>query len=133
MIKNTQSGILPLICFLFLFTSCSKDAGPGGLASIKGKVYGRDITTSGNLKSEGYLGDQRVFISVANDPYSFDRVNTSYDGSFEFKFLQKGSYDIWAFSDCDTCAQKQQLVIMKGISISDKKQTVTVADLEVIY
>ena len=132
MIKIIKTGIAYLfICFLFV--SCTKEAGPGGLATIKGKVYGRDITSGGNLKAEGYMANWRVFISVANNPSYFDDIRTSYDGSYEFKFLRKGSYDIWAFSDCDTCAIKTQAVIKKGIEISDKKGEVTVPDLEIIY
>jgi hypothetical protein len=126
---TTGIALLALLCF----AACKKDAGPGGLASIKGKVYGTDVTTAGNIKSQGYIGDQRVFIGVSNDPYSFEDVRTSYDGSYEFRFLRKGTYDVWAYSDCDTCVQKQKLVIKKGIEISDKKETVMVEDLQIIY
>jgi hypothetical protein len=127
-----KSGILPLL-FIILIISCKKDPGPGGLASIRGKVFGTDVTASFNMRDSGYLGNQRVFISVANDPIYFDDVRTSYDGSFEFSFLRKGSYDVWSYSDCDTCTWKQQMVIRKGIEIDDKKETVTIEDLRVIF
>jgi hypothetical protein len=126
---TTGIVLLGMICFV----SCRKEAGPGGLASVKGKVYGIDVTTSGDVKSEGYVGDQRVYIGVTNDTYSFQDVRTSYDGTYEFKYLRKGTYDVWAYSDCDTCAWKQKLVIKKGIEISDKKETVTVEDLKIIF
>jgi hypothetical protein len=129
-LRKTTIGYL---LFTTLLAACQKDAGPGGLATVKGKVYGRDITTGGNLKAEGYLPDWRVYISVSGDPGYFEDMKTSYDGSYEFKFLRKGNYDVWAFSDCDTCLIKTQLVMKKGIKVSDKKETVTVPDIEVIY
>ncbi len=130
---KTFSGLVYFLLLSFLFTACKKDAGPGGLATIQGKVYGRDITTSGTLRGEGYLGDQRVFISVSGNAISFDDVRTSYDGSYRFSFLRKGTYDVWAFSDCDTCAFKQRAVLQNGIIISDKKEVKTLPDFEIIY
>ena len=127
-----KSGIVPLLIVLFL-VSCKKDPGPGGLATIKGKVFGTDVTSSFELRDSGYVGDQRVYIAVANDADFFDDVRTSYDGSFEFKFLRKGTYDVWTYSDCDTCVWKQQMVIRKGIEVSDKKAAVTIEDLRIIF
>lgn len=112
---------------------CKKEAGPGGLATIKGKVYGRDITASGGLRAEGYIGDVRVFISVSGNPSYFEDIRTSYDGSFEFRFLRKGSYDLWTYSDCDTCLLKQQLVMRQGVTIDGRKETKVVPDFEIIY
>ena len=114
------------------FYSCSKDEGYGGLAKISGKVYGYDVTSSGNIRAEGYMGEVKVYISEHNNPNYFDNVNSSYDGSFEFKYLNKGSYDLWAFSDCDTCVWKQKYEI-KAVTISTKKQAVTVEDFKIIF
>jgi len=133
MMRRFTGMALGLLLMSAIFSSCQKDAGPGGLATIKGKVYGRDITTSGNLKAEGYVADWRVYISVADDPGYFEDARTSYDGSYEFKFLRKGNYDVWAFSDCDTCLIKTQVVMKKNISVSEKKETVNLPDLEIIY
>lgn len=132
---NKKNPVLIPIVFLMLCLlslACKKDAGPGGLATIKGKVYGRDVTSSGNLKAEGYIGDVRVYISVAGNPSYFDDTRTSYDGSYEFRFLRKGSYDLWVYSDCDTCAWKQKYEV-KSVEISSKKETVTVPDFNIIF
>lgn len=127
-----KKGLLPL-AIVFTIYSCKKDPGPGGLATIRGKIYGIDLTTSGDVKDSGYLGNQRVFIGVAGEPAHFDDVRSSYDGSFEFKFLRKGSYDVWTFGDCDTCTWKQQKVMVSGVEISEKKQTVEVGDMKVLF
>lgn len=119
------------VVVLLMIGGCSKEAGYGGLAEIKGKIFAKDVTSSGILKAEGYLGDQRVYISAHDNPAYFDNVRTSYDGSYSFKFLQKGSYDIWAFSDCDTCIWKQKYSI-ENVTISAKKEVKEVGDI-IIY
>jgi uncharacterized protein (DUF2249 family) len=79
-------------------TSCSKEEGYGGLATIQGKVYGKDFNSHGALVSEGYVGDMKVYISKHDNPNYFDKVDTSYDGSYKFEYLQKGTYDVWVFA-----------------------------------
>jgi hypothetical protein len=118
--------------FAISFLSCSKEEGYGGLATIKGKVYGKDFNSSGYLVGEGYLGDVSVYISKSGSTNYFDKVDSAYDGSFTFKFLHKGTYDIWVFGDCDTCTWEQTFV-KKTIRISSTKQTVTSEDLVVTF
>jgi hypothetical protein len=114
------------------FFSCSKEEGYGGLATIKGKVYGKDFNSNGNLVSEGYIGDFRVYISQHNNPSYFDDVNTSYDGSYEFRFLYTGTYDVWVFGDCDSCPW-DQVFTLKTVEITSKRQTVEVEDLIITF
>ncbi len=115
-----------------LFLSCSKEEGYGGLAKITGKVYGKDINSSGNLVGEGYLGDVTVYISKSGETAYFDKVDSAYDGSFTFKFLHKGKYDIWAFGDCDNCSWDQNFT-KKTITISSTKETFTTEDLVITF
>lgn len=117
---------------IIAISACKKEAGPGGLATIRGKVFATDVTTNGNVRDSGYLGDVRVFISVSGNPAYFDDVRTSYDGSYEFKFLRQGTYDIWAFSDCDTCRWTQKYDL-KAVTINGKRETVNVEDLRIIF
>jgi hypothetical protein len=121
-----------ILLFAISFLSCSKEEGYGGLATIKGKVYGKDFNSSGYLVGEGYLGDISVYISKSGSTNYFDKVDSAYDGSFTFKFLHKGTYDIWVFGDCDTCTWEQTFV-KKTIRISSTKQTVTSEDLVVTF
>ena len=121
-----------ILLFAISFLSCSKEEGYGGLATIKGKVYGKDFNSSGYLVGEGYLGDVSVYISKSGSTNYFDKVDSAYDGSFTFRFLHKGTYDIWVFGDCDTCTWEQTFV-KKTIRISSTKQTVTSEDLVVTF
>lgn len=109
------------------FIACSKDEGYGGLATISGKVYAKDYNSSGTLVSEGYLGDVKVYISKHNDTSFYDDVNTVFDGSFKFDFLQEGTYDVWVFGDCDSCPW-DQIYVLKTIKISSRKANVVVED-----
>lgn len=125
---------LIIICILLttIITSCSKDEGFGGLATIKGKVYGKDYNSSGALVGEGYVGDFKVYISQHGNPNYFDRVDSSYDGSYEFRFLQKGTYDVWVFGDCDSCTW-DQVYALETVEITSKRQIVEVDDLVITF
>jgi len=127
-----KSGIVFITLCLSAFISCKKDAGLGGLATIKGKVYATDVTKSGDVQSAGYIGENRVYISVSGSSTSLTDVRTNYDGSFEFDFLRKGTYDIWTYGNCDTCAWKQEYDIHTKVEITEKKQTVVIDDLQII-
>lgn len=124
--------ILLIASISFIFSSCSKEEGYGGLATITGKVYAKNYNSNGNLVSEGYIGEYNVYISKHNDPNHFDSVDSSYDGSYRFEFLHEGTYDVWVFGDCDSCPW-DQVYDLKTISITSKKQTVVVEDLNITY
>lgn len=122
-----------IILFIaFSLFSCSKEEGYGGLATITGKVYGKDFNSSGYLVGEGYIGDVSVYISKSGETAYFDKVDSAYDGSFTFKFLYEGTYDIWVYGDCDTCAWDQTFT-KKTITISSSKETVTTEDLVITF
>lgn len=112
--------------------SCGKMEGYGGKATIAGKVYGRDYTPSGNLASQGYLGDVRVYIAKHGSTQYFDDMRTSYDGSFQFDYLQVGKYDLWAFGDCDNCAWDQMYALIT-VEVTAKKEVVVAPDIEITF
>jgi|688.fasta_scaffold16188_8 hypothetical protein len=112
--------------------SCGKMEGYGGKASISGKVYGRDYTPNGNLSSEDYIGDVRVYISKHGSTQYFDDIRTSYDGSYQFDYLQVGKYDLWAFGDCDNCDWDQMFDLIT-IEITAKKEVVVAPDIEITF
>ncbi len=113
---------------IFLFSGCKHSEGYGGLATIKGKVYGKDYNSNGDLVSENYIGDLNVYISKHGETTYFDDLNTSYDGSFEFNFLHPGKYDIWVFGDCDSCNWDQVYELIT-VEIPEKRSVITVEDI----
>lgn len=97
--------IILSVLIAFVFSSCHKAAGEGGTSVIKGKIWVQDYnTTQTTLLSEYYGADIEVYIIYGTESNYFnDRIRTSFDGSFEFPFLAKGSYRIFAYSKCNTC------------------------------
>ena len=47
--------------------------------------------------------EQEVYIIYGNEEVYFDRMDTGFDGKFEFKGLIKGEYKLYALSECGTC------------------------------
>ena len=119
--------ILLLVFIAMGLLSCSHDEGYGGRASISGKIYGKDYNSSGILVSQGYLGGVKVYISKHGETNYFDSTDSAYDGSFKFNYLFKGTYDLWAFGDCDSCSF-DQIYVLKTIEIADKKQEAVTED-----
>ena len=125
---------LIIVCLLIsvFFSACSKEEGYGGLATIRGKVFGKNFNSSGALVAQGYVSDFKVYISKHNDPNYFDKVDSSYDGSYQFKFLYPGTYDVWVYGDCDTCVW-DQVYALKTIEIKTKRETAEVEDLVITF
>lgn len=132
-----KSAVLPLLLSAVLI-SCSKEPGPGGLASIKGKVYVYDLTSGLDTISKGYLADMRVFIGAADESVQFDDTRTSYDGSFEFDYLRKGKYKVWVIAESDTFAvtlperPDGQQYYIQDVEVKEKKEEVVLPDFTII-
>ncbi len=114
---------------LALFSSCKKEEGTGGLATIKGKVLSYRFDNDGVLVDSGYIGGVRVYISYGDHTWVDDDMRTSYTGEYAFEWLQKGNYKLWVISDCPTCPENQQEDIL-DVSLGERKETVEVRDLK---
>jgi hypothetical protein len=104
------------VCLLMIFLviggiSCKKNEGKGGKFSIKGKVYAKYYNKTFTTKRyEGYAADRDVYIMYGDEDINGDDTKTSYDGSFEFKYLNKGKYKIYVYST-DPATQLKTTVI----------------------
>ena len=137
--KSIYLQLLP-ICFLLLFSNCKKEAGKGGTSFIKGKVYAKYYDkTFYILKDSAYAPNVEVYIIYGNEPTYGDHQKTSYDGTYEFRYLRNGSYTIYAYSQ-DTTGHYNftlniyapLLPVITNAEITKSKQTVEVPDLKVI-
>src|SRR6476620_1551450 len=90
-------AVLFLIC-ISLF-ACKKDEGQGGTSTIRGKVITHNFDPSFQILGETYPeADQKVFIIYGDEKTTYDDdYNTSFDGSYEFKYLQKGTYKLFVY------------------------------------
>lgn len=125
--------IFGLLLIALISLSCSHEEGEGGLASIEGKIYGKDFNSRGILVSQGYLAGSKVYISKHNEKAYFENIDSAYDGSFKFKFLYEGTYDLWVLGDCDFCNDWQQTIVLKTINVTSKRQKVVTDDFIVTF
>ena len=126
-----------MIKYIFLFfaviigsVACEKEEGEGGNSSISGKVFVRDLTSDGVLNSEYYASKYDVYIVYGDSPVFNDKTETHYDGTYLFDFLYPGSYQIYAYSDCGSCIEGIEPVIINA-SLSED-QDLVLQDLVVI-
>jgi hypothetical protein len=115
------------------FISCEKPAGPGGSATIKGRIFAHDFDNTQRYEiSKGYAAGERVYIMFGNDNTVGDNVRTAADGSYEFRYLNKGSYKIFVNS-LDTSIKykgnKTFVPVFAEATITDRKQVVTIEDI----
>jgi hypothetical protein len=121
-----------MVALVIFISACKKPAGPGGKATIRGKVYAYDYDNTQNyLISKGYSAGTKVYIVYGDDKVIGGNVTTSTDGSFEFKYLNKGKYKVFVNS-IDTSYKVKgndtEIPVIKEVSISDVRKTVTLED-----
>lgn len=120
---------------IFAIASCKKVAGEGGKASIRGKVWVENWNSSFTVLNGEYAGaDVDVYIIYGDETNYGDKQTTNYKGEFEFKYLRKGKYKVYVYSQDNTfTAQSGDTVVVKEIEIKDKKEkadlgTITIFD-----
>jgi len=110
---------------LFINSSCKKVEGQGGTSTIKGVVIEQKYIGS-NIIAEYPAADQDVYIIYgADDTFYDDDIKTSYDGSFEFKYLNNGIYKLFVYEDSST-DPSGKAVKMVEVEITSKKSTIEV-------
>jgi hypothetical protein len=114
-----------------LFSSCSKEEGEGGTSKIKGKLYVKDYDSQfNNIIDEYYLYDEFVYIIYGDDEVYSDRFKTHYDGTYQFEYLRKGNYKLFAYSKDTSQVYPEKIIpIITEVEISENYQTVEVEDI----
>ncbi len=126
--------------FLILLTvaSCKKEAGDGGNSSIKGKitrelrvVLNNPATAVGSFPA----ADEDVYIMYGDHVSPDDRVQTNYDGEYEFLYLRPGKYKVYAFSkDTNAVAvpwDEDHMTVLRELEITDGNQQVVADDMTI--
>lgn len=116
------------ISLVFALGSCKKVEGEGGSSTIKGSIIAKiDDGFGGDATNGGYPpAEEDVYIIYGGDSgetFYDDDTKTSYDGTFEFKYLEKGTYRIFVYSKNNNVWGKKEVVI-REVVIDKKKQTV---------
>lgn len=126
-------AVMTLIC-----TSCTKDPGIGGKATIRGKVRVVDYNDNTCLPTgdEYYGAEERVYIIYGDNGFYDDDVRTDPNGLFEFRWLRKGDYTIFVYSDCpgggcpDQCPSGTKPISV-STTIGKNKEEVELGDIVV--
>jgi len=133
--KSILNNLFFFILPILLLASCTKEPGVGGSAIVTGKIYAEDYNALGTLTGEYYAQNYKVYLIYGNESGAFDDdVNTSYDGSFEFKYLQKGDYELFVYSNysyCPTCGNAGDSVVSVKFQITEKKQELDLNDITI--
>ena len=100
MFKSNFLLKLILVSVLIIpLNSCKKPPGPGGRATVTGKVLAADWDNSQRaVMSRGPAVDERVYIIYGNGNIIGNDVRTGPDGTFEFRYLNKGHYKVFVNS-----------------------------------
>jgi hypothetical protein len=101
--------------------SCTKGPGPGGRATIKGRIFAKNLGSSLTVITDsGYLGNQNVYLSYGNNQSVADRVETSFTGDFEFLYLRPGDYTVFTYSKIPYGIDKLDSTVVLKVTIDDK-------------
>ncbi len=130
--------ILILAVAASVITSCKKPAGEGGNSSIQGKIWARNNRPDfGALYGQGPGADVDVYIIYGDDATYGNKVKSGPDGVYEFQYLRKGSYKIYAYSQDSVATvatppysplnpnlHAPNMAVIKTVEITKRKQTV---------
>ena len=125
-----MAAVALFISMLILY-SCKKEAGTGGQATIRGKVYANYYNkTFTALLGSDYAPERDIYI-IYGDNYSYnDRLRTNYDGSYEFKYLRKGKYQIYVYSSDSTGTYLSGMyAVTANAEITKNNQVITLPDI----
>ena len=125
-----------IVAIIIVTSSCTKEPGVGGAAAVSGNILINDYNSLGTFLGEYDAQNYKVYLIYGNDGGAFDDdVNTSHDGSFEFKYLQKGNYELFVYSDysyCLTCGNLGDSVISVKFQITEKQQELDLSDITIL-
>lgn len=131
-----------LFSFAAIGYSCDKDAGEGGTSSITGRVLVHDFDAGWTAVQDTYPAPKEdVYIIYGDDNSVFDDDReTSYDGTFEFKNLRKGTYKIFAYSKDTTGAWngtvntqfRPDVPVMVTVEITSNKSEVVAPNIIIL-
>lgn len=106
-------------------SSCKKEAGEGGTASITGSVWVKDYNSTFSVLEGEYAGaDEDVYIVYGDNTAGYDdKVSCDYNGKFTFNFLRSGKYTVYIYSKDSTLQSPSgDVTLIQEIEITKKKE-----------
>ena len=124
--KNTFIVTLLMLSLTLLSNSCKRGAGQGGSSEIKGRIYQYNVNLNFTSKLDsGWAQKQDVYLIYGDDVTFSDDQKTNFDGSYNFKYLRKGKYKVFTYSDDSSQAVPfRSKAVVRELEITKNKQTV---------
>ncbi len=121
---------LLIVIFTFLLFACKKDEGEGGGATIKGTLYVKNFhSPEVTFASDDVGADERIYIVYGDKNVPDDDIRTGPNGEFEFRYLRKGKYKIYAYSlDPNSLSNDNSIAVIKEVEITKNNQEITIDD-----
>jgi len=126
-----QFGFL-LTLVLLLGISCSKSAGVGGKAVVRGFLQEEVYNILGYQHTIAAQGEDVYITYGVDNQIVDDKVEAGYTGAFEFRYLRPGDYTIYAYSDSWTTPLGADSVVITTFSITSKKQELDLGNLTIV-
>jgi hypothetical protein len=123
-----------LFFIISFFYSCKKHEGRGGKHSISGTVVGRKYSLSSHTyTSPAYnVQDVDVYIIYGDNLAYGDHQKTTPDGTYEFKYLHKGHYKVYAYSkDSTNASPTGKNAEAKDVTIGSEKN-ITIPQIDIL-
>lgn len=121
-------GVLTVI--IMVLNGCTKPAGEGGRAKIEGVVYENQYDHKGQLIRRVEAPNERIYLIYGENVVADDDIDSHYNGVYEFNYLRKGDYTLFAYSDCLDCDEETPIVSQK-ITLEKNNET-KVVDIETV-
>ena len=123
---------------ILTIVSCKKEAGDGGNSSVSGRILiERRINLDNYTSARDTVpaADQDVFIIYGDHVSPDDRVQSNYEGEYEFLYLRPGKYKVYAFSkDTNAVAvpwDEDHMTVLQKLEITDGNQQVVANDMTI--
>jgi len=123
-----KSYFILIICLVSLVMfSCIDEEGEGGISVIEGKIYKivhpDDVYS---FKADTFPASKEdVYIVYGDEPIYGDKMETGNDGFFRFKYLTKGTYNIYAYN---TTPDGRKTAVIDTVTVGSGK-TITVDNI----
>ncbi|WP_423127699.1 hypothetical protein [Gaoshiqia sp. Z1-71] len=135
--KNHPQRFLKLVVLILVagfLSACEKEEGEGGTSTIVGRVYAQNYNSDFTVKlGEYYAEGVDVYIIYGDEIVYSDDFETGLDGWYRFRFLNKGTYTIYAISkDPTRQSPSGEIAVSQTVTIKSNHSTVVADDL-VIY
>jgi hypothetical protein len=116
-------------------SSCKKEAGEGGAATITGKILIQNYNqvTHATIGQPYAAGKEDVYIIYGDGTTFNDKTETSFDGTFAFRYLRPGTYKVFVYTDIvpKPVNGADEEAVVSTVEITDKKGTYAVPSITI--